>query len=109
METLQIEGREVLASDHISRVAIVRQSPSTKYCIFVEGLCIPHVTVVRDMESNEMLVMVDNRLAWLVTEESLFQMAPVLANAMAVAAGFSSFGPNSQLLNPYKKHGNPGE
>jgi hypothetical protein len=102
-----IAGREVLASDPTRGVSIVRQLPDTAYYIFLEGQIIPHVQVLLDDAKDEISVLVDGRMAWSVTREALFAMAPVLANAMAVAAGFSSFGVNSRQLNPYRKYGAP--
>ena len=69
--------------------------------IEIEGFELPHVTAAHSPNGGYDLVL-DRRFGIHVkTEEEFQQYAWFLANAMAVAAGFTSFGSNSSVRNDY--------
>lgn len=73
--------------------------------VVIGGVWVPNITVGTSSDGQYQL-QVDNRFAfWLgaQTPDALEQILLALANAMAVAAGFSCFGARSEVINPYKK------
>lgn len=72
----------------------------------VNGYQVPFVTVstVKNPPEQDGLInlIVDHRFAVTCTEEELEKWAPILANAMAVSAGYSCHGENCEPLNRFK-------
>lgn len=72
--------------------------------LWVDGYQVPNVKVVEfDYDDETVSIVLDNRLAYDVPRELLPTVGRLVANAMAVAAGRTSFGENSNIKNPYGK------
>ena len=68
--------------------------------LIVEGYTVPYLTVCEYEDNPEMVsIVVDRRLAYDIPRSSLATVARLAANAMAVAAGRTSFGDNSNVKN----------
>lgn len=78
--------------------------PSTLREITVDGFAVPHIRAVELQCENEGLfnLVVDGRFSITVEKEDLEKWLWFIANAMAVAAGYSGHGENSCVPNPYK-------
>jgi hypothetical protein len=76
--------------------------PFEEYRVVWGGYEVPHIEA-RPMKDGTYYVTVDNRFGihQSVTREELENWMPILANAMAVAAGWSCHGDNSRRPNPY--------
>jgi hypothetical protein len=77
--------------------------PFKDYRIVWNGYEVPYVTAI-PCKDGRYHVMVDKRFGIHepVTREELANWAPILAHAMAVAAGYSCHGENSAPINPFK-------
>ena len=77
--------------------------PFEDYRVVWNGYRVPHIQA-RPMKDGTYDVCVDNRfiIHKSVTKDELDNWMPILANAMAVAAGWSCHGENSQRVNEYK-------
>jgi hypothetical protein len=73
--------------------------PFSVYQMSVDGYLVPHVSgrVVDGM----LHLMLDNRFGCVIPEASASEVVWFIANAMAVAAGYSCLGDNCRPLNPY--------
>lgn len=71
--------------------------------LIIGGYHVPYVTVhpLPGSDTNYSLC-VDGRYGLDCTLDELQRWAPILANGMAVAAGYSSHGENCMPLNPFK-------
>lgn len=73
--------------------------------LIVDGHEVPHITVneSEDRKRGEAMywLNLDRRFGVHVAESELGRLAPFLANAMAVTAGFTCHGPNSSVRNPH--------
>ena len=76
--------------------------PFQSWPVSVNGYAVPHINVA-PMADGTHYVTVDGRFGIhkSVTQEELDNWMPILAHAMAVAAGYSCHGENSQKINPY--------
>lgn len=74
-----------------------------EYFLTLDGYRVPYITV-QPRDGGKWDVSVDNRfMLWQpVTAEELDNWLPILAHAMAVAAGYSSHGEHSNPINPFK-------
>lgn len=82
--------------------------PFSAHRVMVDGYILPHITVstVKGGPEDGMLnVMLDERFCVLCSEEELGRWAWFIGNAMAHAAGYSSFGENSNPVNPFNRKG----
>jgi hypothetical protein len=73
--------------------------------LLVGGYLVPHIsitTIKGGAEDGMYQVHLDNRFQITCTHDELNKWGWFIANAMAVAAGYTSFGPNCQLNNPFK-------
>lgn len=69
--------------------------------LVVDGVVVPHIALSDDID-GETWVMVDNRFCQPIPTELLLDgWGWLLAQAMAVAAGYTSHGPNSRPINLY--------
>ena len=65
----------------------------------------PHVYIVARSDTEDKLtVTLDGRFSIDVPIDQIQTWGWLVANAMAVAAGYSCHGPNSRLANPYGIH-----
>src|SRR5580693_2397514 len=73
-----------------------------EYFVTINGYRVPYVTI-HPSEDARYSVTVDRRVGLFssVTAEELDNWLPVLADAMAVAAGYSSHGEHCNPLNPF--------
>lgn len=77
--------------------------PFEEYRVVWCGYHVPHIQAA-PMKDGTYYVAVDNRFGIhkSVTREELENWMPILANAMAVAAGYSCHGENCRRINEYK-------
>jgi len=77
--------------------------PFERWPVSLDGHDVPHVEV-RPTPDGKFYICVDRRfiIHKAVTQEELDNWMPIMANAMAVAAGYSCFGESSAPINPYK-------
>jgi len=68
--------------------------------VTLDGYEVPNVRAFVHEDGSTTLV-VDGRFGTSTTEEEMGRWLPLLAHAMAVAAGYSCHGANCQPLNPY--------
>ena len=78
--------------------------PGERYFVIVGGYKVPHLELRKEPDQSEWdwCMVIDDRLGHLIKTQELFYWAPAIANAMAVAAGYSCFGENCQPANPFK-------
>lgn len=69
--------------------------------IIVDGHRLPHIDADIS-ESGGVTLVLDRRYAIDLQKEDAEKILPFLANAMAVAAGYSCHGDNCNKLNPFK-------
>lgn len=74
-----------------------------EYRVALDGYHVPHIAA-RPIGVDSVDVSVDHRfcLPEPVTREEFERWLPLLANAMAVAAGYSCHGESCQPVNPFK-------
>jgi hypothetical protein len=76
--------------------------PFDDYRVTVNGYRVPHLNAVR--HDGLISLELDERFACdIPDDERALPIIDFVANAMAVAAGYSCFGENSQLLSPYHR------
>lgn len=68
--------------------------PFTEHRVVVEGRLIPHLTAFKDGMGINLVI--DHRLSIAVPEDRAYDICWLLANAMAVAAGYSHFAAESK-------------
>lgn len=74
---------------------------SPYYLFDVDGYKVPYLYAYKHQE-NEFFIVLDDRLHYgPFTAEEVAAMLPVVANAMAIAAGFSCHGHNCKKQNPF--------
>lgn len=69
------------------------------YHLIVDGYVVPHVKAHK-VNENEYNLSVGHFVA-LIHKDDLEQVAHLLANGMAIAAGYTCHGKNSRRANPY--------
>ncbi len=71
----------------------------------VGGYEIPNLKILKRKGKNDGIstVLLDNRFSIDVPEDQLDPWLWIVANAMAIGAGYSSHGENSCEVNPYKR------
>ena len=73
------------------------------YKITVHGYRVPHIMAhLKAGTEGRWVLVLDERFMLEVEDDEVRRWMPFLANAMAVAAGYSAHGENSQPVNPYK-------
>ena len=81
--------------------------PFSQHRVVIGGYIVPHLTVStvksQGPEDGMFNVMLDERFCVCCTQEELDKWGWFIANAMAHAAGYSSFGENSNPVNPYRR------
>lgn len=77
--------------------------PFDEYRVTVDGYRVPYLNA-RELPDGRVAPTVDGRfgLSEAVPREEFDRWLPLLANAMAVAAGYSCHGENCAPLNPFK-------
>lgn len=74
------------------------------YRVTVDGYEVPHLTALpTNPQKTEWHISLDGRYSLELSEERLHDVLWFVANAMAVAAGFTSHGENSIPANPYHR------
>lgn len=68
------------------------------YHLVVNGCKVPYIDLW-STESDDWSLIVDGRFGGLFTKEEIIKFGYILANAMAVSAGFTHHGPDSQPMN----------
>jgi hypothetical protein len=73
-----------------------------KHLVGQDGCIVPHLTV-RPQDDGTIEVSIDGRFTMRrsVTQEEFDCWVPLLANAMAVAAGYTCHGEGSKPINPF--------
>lgn len=110
-----IPGREYI--DITAGTMLVRTSQAysggaveSDFRVMIDGVEVPKLDVGFTGDDSYQIAL-DGRYAfWIpnVVPETLDQILRLVANAMAIAAGFSCFGEGSMLVNPYAKYPMPG-
>ena len=74
------------------------------YYVSVGGFKVPHILLIKrkDLPKGYWECVLDGRLAHDMPTREVLRWMPLVANAMAVAAGYSSFGENCRPSNPYQ-------
>lgn len=74
-----------------------------EYRVTFGGFRVPHISA-RPLDDGSIEVVIDNRFGMpaSVPREEFERWVPILANAMAVAAGYSCLGENCTPLNNFK-------
>lgn len=73
------------------------------YRITVDGVIVPNMFAYRRADTDtEWTVQLDGRFEYDMDDSTLRQSMSLVANAMAIAAGYDHFGANSQPRNPYR-------
>jgi len=70
------------------------------YRIMVDGYLVPKITAVK-IEENLWNITLDERYGITAPGEEIQKWMWIVANAMAIGAGYSCFGENSQIINQY--------
>jgi hypothetical protein len=84
-----------------------RNPDITPYVMVVDGTAVPYIEIFEHPNGKFSITVVrpggNSPLVGLgrISAEALHRWAPILANAMAVAAGRSSHGENSNVFNPH--------
>lgn len=73
------------------------------YRLVINGYKVPYL-VARLRKGTEDLwdIILDDRFAYEMTDRELKNALPLIADAMAIAAGYSSFGEHCLPANPFK-------
>lgn len=102
IEPTDFANREMI---HVTDSVILYRDTDSEdrgFTPFLDGHPIPHI-IVTPMNDDYWAVTVRDALTFHLSGGShLAETIPLLANAMAVAAGFSCFGTESRLINPYR-------
>lgn len=70
--------------------------------LVVDGCLVPHVIVCQRNDTNGLLTFtLDDRFSIDVPMDQIDYWGWIVANAMAIGAGYSCHGPNSRLMNPF--------
>lgn len=78
-------------------------SPPPYHKVSVDGYLVPHLYIYKRGDTDtDWTVVLDSRFEYDVNDGELRRFMPLIANAMAIAAGYSCFGENSQLSNRYQ-------
>lgn len=72
-----------------------------KWDVVSHGYSVPYLTAIK-CENGNVLLSLDGRFLIEGTEEETQKWIPMIANAMAIGAGYSCHGKNSQPLNRFK-------
>ena len=73
-----------------------------EYRLEVDGFRVPYLTAYpTNPQQTKWDIVLDERFGLDLDVEQLQDVIPFIANAMAVAAGYSSHGENSQIVNPF--------
>lgn len=73
-----------------------------EYRVTVSGYQVPNITAQMDPDSHRLSLILDNRFAIDTTQEEARRWLWWVADAMAIASGYSSFGPFSEKANPFR-------
>jgi len=72
------------------------------YVATVDGYKVPFVEL-RKVDENNWDLLLDGRFSVQASGDEIQRWLWIVANAMAISAGYSCFGENSKKLNPYKR------
>lgn len=75
--------------------------PFSVWKIKLDGFAVPFLTG-REDDKGMFHLCLDGRFGMEIPKEFAHQVAWLIANAHAIGAGYSCFGENSQIANPYK-------
>lgn len=75
--------------------------PFSVWKIKLDGFAVPFLTG-REDENGMFHLCLDDRFGIEIPKEYAHQVVWLIANAHAIGAGYSCFGENSQIANPYK-------
>lgn len=76
--------------------------PEYHYAV-VNGCTVPHIKIVKKegKEDGKVEIHLDGRFIYIIDDTALDLVLNLLANAMAVSAGYSSHGPESKPINKF--------
>jgi hypothetical protein len=77
--------------------------PFQEYKVTLDGFRVPHINAI-PMPDDQVEIVLDGRFGMEgpVSREEFNRWLPILANAMAISAGYSCHGENCTLLNQHK-------
>jgi len=70
------------------------------YKISIDGYVVPKIKAYKS-DDGKWSIVLDGRFGISASEEDVDRWMHIVANAMAIGAGYSSFGESSQKMNPY--------
>lgn len=71
--------------------------------LVVDGCIVPHIQVIDTQEESVLTLVIDNRIHVDFSRAEFKKYTWFLANAMAVAAGYTCHGLDSKPINLYKR------
>jgi hypothetical protein len=77
----------------------------TRHYVTIDGFRVPYIAAHREIggaDDGLMSLLLDDRFGFNATEDECRHWLPFLANAMAIAAGYSSFGAHAGRDNPFR-------
>lgn len=75
--------------------------PFSVHKITLDGFAVPFLQG-REDENGDWHLMLDERFGMIIPKQYANEVVWLIANAHAIGAGYSCFGENSQIANPYK-------
>lgn len=76
--------------------------PRTQREVTIDGFAVPHIEAFETDHGRSCNIMLDGRFGITIPAEQAQSVIWLLANALAVGAGYSCHGENSQRANPFK-------
>jgi len=86
---------------HESEQGLESVGPFSEWRIKLDGYRVPKLTGRTDSKGMFHLCL-DHRFGIEIPEKYAHQVVWLIANALAIGAGYSCFGDNSQIANPFK-------
>ena len=71
-------------------------------CVVIDGFLVPFITV-HPAPEGEMQIVLDHRFGMNVSHDDFIPIICFIADAMSVAGGFSCFGKNGMVRNPFQE------
>ena len=76
--------------------------PRTQRLVSIDGYEVPNVEARETDAGTKCHIMLDGRFGAVVPADVAHEVIWLIANAMAIGAGYSCHGENSQPVNPFK-------
>jgi hypothetical protein len=76
--------------------------PRTTREVTIDGFAVPHIEARESEDGLDCHIMLDGRFGGIIPAVKAQEVLWLLANALAIGAGYSCHGENSCVPNPYK-------